>query len=127
MPRASLRRSPATGATLTTLCPADDVVVAGGTAAFLRPEAAGDGPGCVAPGGDLNGDSDTDDDVVQLSVHASPATNLGRAATALAMSAVCSTSGETCSADADCPSGQTCRPPWLAALVPNGASTEPEV
>src|SRR5439155_6361067 len=50
---------------LTTLCPAEQVAVSTGRAAFLRPESAGAsrGPQCFGPsltGPDLNGDSDTD-------------------------------------------------------------------
>jgi hypothetical protein len=59
-------------ATPTPLCPAGQVAVAGGSAAFLRPESAGPTtklPLCPAgtpvPGGvDLDGDGDADDDVV---------------------------------------------------------------
>lgn len=70
---------------LQTLCPATQVAVsASGSAAFLRPEASGDAPGCPAlPLNDA--DAADADRVVQLfdgtSVH-----NLGRAATAVAMS-----------------------------------------
>src|SRR5262249_6732807 len=73
---------------------ADDVAVAAGYAAFLRPEAAGftsDNPNCpagtdVSGQADLNGDGDTDDDVVHLWT-AGSAQNLGRAATAVDLSA----------------------------------------
>jgi len=74
-----------------TLCPADDVAVAAGNAAFLRPEAAGfasGNPNCPAPTpstGDLNGDGDTDDEVVHLWT-GGPAQNLGRAAKAVDLS-----------------------------------------
>ena len=67
-----------------TLCPAAEVAVAAGKAAFLRPEAAGFAPGC--PGGSLNGDGDTSDLVVQLWPGAGPVENLGVAATAVAIS-----------------------------------------
>src|SRR5262249_11626229 len=47
----------AAAGTKTTLCAAEDVAVAGGVAAFLRPEAAPPGtPACS--GGSLNGDTD---------------------------------------------------------------------
>jgi Tol biopolymer transport system component len=76
-----------------TLCPADDVAVAAGNAAFLRPEAAGfasGNPNCptgtsVTGGADLNGDGDSNDSVVHLWTGAA-ALNLGRAATAVDLS-----------------------------------------
>lgn len=85
-----------TGA-LTTLCPAEQVVVADGRAAFLRPEAPVGTASC--PPGSLNDDTDTDDSVVQLWPGAGAVQNLGRAATALAISsthlaALVSESGE---------------------------------
>jgi hypothetical protein len=46
-----------------------------------------------------------------------PAQNLGRAAVELALDATCSGSAAACSANADCPGLETCRPPYLAALV----------
>ncbi|HVM95854.1 MAG TPA: hypothetical protein VMT89_05665 [Candidatus Acidoferrales bacterium] len=70
---------------VTTLCPADKVVVAGNVAAFLRPEAAGDAHGCPA-GPDLNGDGDTSDSVVHVWQPAASVRNLKRAATNLALS-----------------------------------------
>src|SRR5262249_43197530 len=73
----------ATG-TPTLLCPAGDVAVAAGRAAFLRPESAVGTAAC--PGGPLNGDSDTKDDVVQLWTGSGAVQNLGRAATAVALS-----------------------------------------
>jgi cysteine-rich repeat protein len=88
---------------ITTLCPADAVAVAAGNAAFLRPEAAGAGtsPGCSGSdlaGPDLNGDGNTDDDVVHLwaggVLH-----NLHCAATAVSLS-----------------------PTWVGAVVPTGPS-----
>lgn len=102
------------------LCPADAVAVSGGTAAFLRPEAAGDADGC--PDGpttpaDLNDDGDETDTVVHLSTLGGAAQNLDLGATAVALGATCSTGGAACSADADCGVGPTCRPPYLAALV----------
>lgn len=59
---------------VTTLCPAGAVAVAGGRAAFLRPESAGPAPALAhCPTGplvrgdpDLNGDGDATDDVVHL-------------------------------------------------------------
>jgi cysteine-rich repeat protein len=84
--------------TLTTLCPAEDVSVAAGNTAFLRPEAAtGTGPG-PCPTGSLNTDtSPVDTDVTDLVVQrwtGGAVENLGRAATAVSMS-----------------------PQWIAALV----------
>jgi Tol biopolymer transport system component len=103
---------------VTTLCPAEQVVVGGGTAAFLRPEAAGNSPGCPSVGSSLNAaDADALDTVVHLSVLGAPAQNLGRAATALALGATCASDGTTCSRDDDCPPADTCRPPYFAALV----------
>jgi Tol biopolymer transport system component len=75
----------AAAGTKTPLCAAQEVAVAGGVAAFLRPEAAPLGtPAC--PGGSLNGDTDTTDRVVQLWRGDSRAENLGRAAVAVALS-----------------------------------------
>jgi hypothetical protein len=76
----------------TTLCPAGDVAVAAGNAAFLRPEGETGTAGC--PGGPLNLDADTDDLVVHLWRGGSVAENLRCAATAVSLSA-----------------------PWVAALV----------
>src|SRR5262249_13956778 len=73
----------ATG-TRTTLCAADDVAVAGDVAAYLRPEAEIGGPAC--PGGSLNADDDTRDEVVHLWRGGPRAENLGRAAVAIALS-----------------------------------------
>ena len=102
----------------TPLCPATSVSVAGGMAAFLRPEAAGDAPGCPSVGSSLNSaDSDTTDTVVHLWRGPGQLENLDRGATVVSMGATCSASGAGCGADADCPAGETCRPPWLAALV----------
>ena len=72
-----------TGA-LTTLCPAEDVAVAAGRAAFLRPESASGTPAC--PAGSLNGDADVADLVVHLWNGAGSAPSLGRAATEVALS-----------------------------------------
>lgn len=68
-----------------TLCPATEVVAAHGMAAFLRPESAFGTANC--PAGSLNVD---DTDVADLVAHLWPgdgaAVNLGRAATAVALS-----------------------------------------
>ena len=87
----------AASAELVTLCPAAAVAVADGTAAFLRPEAP---VGTVAcPGGSLNSpDVDTEDQVVQFWPGSGTVQNLGRAATAVALS-----------------------PAWLSALVSEAA------
>jgi hypothetical protein len=102
------------------LCPAETAAVGGGTAVFLRPEAAGEAAGC--PDGptvvnDLNDDGDTTDTVVHLSTLGGAAQNFALGATAVALGATCSGNGVACSANADCPMPQTCRPPWFAALV----------
>src|SRR5439155_24520935 len=100
-----------------TLGPADAVAVHAGTAAFLRPEAAG-GPG--RPGGiDLNGDGDSSDEVVHFWSHVAGVQNLGRAAVSVSLSAACArgaSAGQGCNLDTDCPGG-TCSAAWLAALV----------
>ncbi len=72
---------------VTTLCPAGEVAAAFGMAAFLRPETAGGTDLCA--GGSLNGGGDADllDQVVQLWPGAGPIVNLGRAGTAVALSA----------------------------------------
>src|SRR4029453_16036870 len=70
-----------------TLCPAQDVAVAAGAAAFLRPESTAGTTAC--PGGSLNPpDMDTGDLVVQLWKGPAPGTlmNLGRAASAVSLS-----------------------------------------
>ncbi len=69
---------------VTTLCPAGQVAAAFGKAAFLRPESATGTASC--PGGSLNGDSDLADEVVQLWPGTGGVVNLGRAATAVALS-----------------------------------------
>lgn len=82
---------------LTTLCPADEVAVQDGRAAFLRPESAtvvggsSSAPATLAGGcssGSLNGpgDTDLDDQVVQLWTGSGPVQNLGVAASAVALS-----------------------------------------
>jgi Tol biopolymer transport system component len=77
----------ATTGTITTLCPADQVSVAAGKAAFLRPEAPVGSPATPAcPKDSLNGDADTNDLVVQLWPGSGAVQNLHCAATALAMS-----------------------------------------
>jgi Tol biopolymer transport system component len=70
----------------TTLCPAGEVAVAGGKAAFLRPESTAGTASC--PAGSLNTDtpgpdSDTEDEVVHLWTGGATATSLGRAGTAV--------------------------------------------
>ena len=70
-----------------TLCPAEDVAVAAGNAAFLRPEAATGTTAC--PGGSRNPpDADVGDLVVHLWTGPPPGTllNLERAATAVGLS-----------------------------------------
>src|SRR5262249_40384054 len=71
---------------VTTLCPAMDVAVAGGRAASLRPESPPATASC--PGGSLNPpDADTADLVVQCWPDSmGHVANLGRAASAVAMS-----------------------------------------
>jgi len=109
------------------LCPADQVVVAGGAAVFLRPEGAGTTPnlsncpaGSVVSGGvDLNGNGDAADDVVHLAISSSSIQNLGRAATAVALSGACSGGANVnrpCTDRSECP-GSTCTPLLVAALV----------
>ena len=68
------------------ICPSTAAATADGKAAFLRPEAAGESPGCPAlgPGGSLNADADAADTVVHL-LAGSPK-NLRCVATAVAMS-----------------------------------------
>jgi len=78
-------------------CAADSVAVAGDVAVFLRPEAAGPSANCPS-GPDLNGDGDARDSVVQLVQSGQPVTNLGLAATQIAVS-----------------------PQWIAALVSEAA------
>jgi len=90
-------------ATIIDLCPAQDVAVAGGNAAFLRPERAGPAVGCPAPGltGSLNGDLDAVDDVVHLSMGGAAPVNLGVAASAVGLS-----------------------DSWIAALVHDGGQSD---
>ena len=72
--------------TSTLLCPAGDVAVADGRAAFLRPESA-TGTG-TCPAGSLNpgADADTHDQVVQLWDATNGVQNLGLAASAVVLS-----------------------------------------
>jgi Tol biopolymer transport system component len=66
------------------LCPADQVSVANGKAAFLRPEAAGDAAGCpLLP---LNDGIPPDDDLVVHLWTGSTVKNLGLAATSVSLS-----------------------------------------
>lgn len=106
------------------LCAADDASVVAGAVAFLRPEVAGPSGNAPCTGGTLtgpvlNGDADTDDLVVHFASSANVVQNLGRAATAIALSGLC-TSGshvnQACRADADCPGG-ACDARYVAALV----------
>jgi cysteine-rich repeat protein len=77
-------------ATPTQLCPADQVAVATGAAAFLRPEAAGVATGCPNGAGadpaDLNDDGDTTDQVVHFWSEPTGVLNLGLAAASVALS-----------------------------------------
>src|SRR5262249_53298189 len=90
---------PATQSGLT-LCPADVVSVAGGHAAYLRPESVGGTGNCA--GGSLDGDTDTNDRVVQLWRSGTTAENLSCPATAISLSDT-----------------------WLAALVDERAENGP--
>ena len=75
----------ATSGAITTLCPAEDVAIAAGNAAFLRPESPTGTPAC--PGGSLDApDTDTNDLVVQLWPGAGGVQNLFCPATAVALS-----------------------------------------
>lgn len=69
--------------TITTLCPAEQVSVFNGSAAFLRPESPVGTTAC--PGGSLNGDADTGDFVAQLWPGSGSVVNLGRAAGAVSL------------------------------------------
>ncbi len=64
----------------TTLGPAEEVAIAAGSAAFLVPEAA------FRDASDRNGDGDTSDKFVHVSVSGGAADSLGKEATAIAMS-----------------------------------------
>ena len=104
-----------TSGAVTTLCPADQVTVAGGQAVFLRPESAGDAPGCPSLTPDANGLPT--DEIVHYWPGSAAAQSLQRAAVSVSMGGVCSTSGTGCSGNIDCPGTETCSPPWIAALV----------
>ena len=98
-----------TTGSLTTLCPAEQVEVAEGYVAFLRPEQAGSAAGCpsgaipTAPN-DLNADGDEKDLVVHLQQPGGPIENLARSAGSLDVSERA-----------------------IAALVPTGVSVQSEV
>lgn len=74
----------ATSGAVTTLCPAGQVSVANGAAAFLRPESTSGTASC--PSDSLNVDADTTDSVVQFWPGSGSVQNLGRAATAVSLS-----------------------------------------
>jgi len=76
----------ATTGAISTLCPAEDVAVANGNAAFLRPESDPMLGTASCPGGSLNGDGDTSDLVVTYAPAGGAPQNLGLAATAVALS-----------------------------------------
>ena len=69
-----------------TLCPAGDVAVANGIAVFLSPEAPSGGSS-LCPAGSRNADGDTDDEVVHLWTPGLGVQSMGRAASAVAISA----------------------------------------
>ncbi len=111
----------------TTLCPANIVSVAGGAAAFLRPEDAGTTPNQPAcPSGplvgdnpDLNGNGTSTDEVVHFIPSGGPVQNLDIAATDVSLSGVCNGGnipGQMCVGDTDCLGG-VCNAAWIAALV----------
>jgi len=106
----------ATSGTVTTLCPADEVAVAAGNAAFLRPESAVGTAAC--PGGSLNPslnptqDVDTSDEVVQYWPGTGAVQNLQCPATAVALSstrlaALVSECGQSGITTAGCAAGGT--------------------
>jgi len=70
----------------TTLCQAEAVTLAGGKAAYLRPETPPEFGTAACPVGSLNADGDTDDSVVHLWSGGSTSVSLGLAATGLVMS-----------------------------------------
>jgi hypothetical protein len=119
-----LRIVDSNGGAVTTLCPAGQVSVSAGAAAFLRPEAAGatsnsDCTGATLSGPDLNGDGDSTDSVVHYAPAGGAVQNLQRAASAVVLSSVCAGGtrvARSCSADEDCPSS-TCTPAFVSALV----------
>jgi len=67
------------------LCPAAQVAVDEGSAAFLRPEAAGYDPDCPWDAPSLDGDDDHDDDVVHVWTGGDTVRNLHCPASAIAM------------------------------------------
>jgi len=108
------------------VCPATDVATSGPSAAFLRPEGAGDTPALACPSASLlNGAPDLDGDgkIGGAVVHLRPGPgehvqNLSCPASRIAMSAACEggeAHTETCAVDGDCPGGRCRR--WLAAIV----------
>ncbi|MBY0274234.1 hypothetical protein K2Z84_02745 [Candidatus Binatia bacterium] len=72
--------------TATLLCPAGDVAVADGRAAFLRPESPTGTATCAGGSLNIGVDTDTSDEVVQLWDATHGVQNLGLAATAVALS-----------------------------------------
>jgi len=72
------------------LCPSDQVAVANGVAAFLRPEAAGPAVGCPTGAGadpaDLNDDGDATDEIVHFWSAGTGVLNLGLAASSVVLS-----------------------------------------
>jgi len=117
----------AVSAVVSTRCPAGIVSVAAGSAAFLRPEAAGTTPnllGCpsgplVGGNPDLNGNGTSTDEIVHFAPVGGSVQNLAVAATDVSLSGACvggSTPGRICAAGVDCLGG-TCTPTWIAALV----------
>jgi cysteine-rich repeat protein len=125
--------SPQPAPTIVSLCPAGQVALHSGAAAFLRPEAGGSAPsltncpaGTPTPGGvKLNGDSDVNDEVVHYWPGTGAVQNFGLAATFVDLSSVCTggtRNGGPCNVDADCPcSGgncpSSCGPSHVGALV----------
>ncbi len=71
-------------ASMTTLCPAEQVSTAAGRAAFLRPESSTGTADC--PAGSLNGDGDVSDLVVELWNGGGVAETMGKAAVRVALS-----------------------------------------
>lgn len=106
------------------LCPAEQVSVVGGAAAFLRPESAGasTNPECTGgalTGPELNGNLSTEDLVVHFASSANSVQNLGLAADSVTLSGVCTAGSNVeraCRADGECPDG-ACSPRYVAALV----------
>ncbi|MBI3784005.1 MAG: PD40 domain-containing protein [Deltaproteobacteria bacterium] len=121
-----LRAMDGSNGTVATLCPADQVSVVAGAAAFLRPESAGatTNVGCTGPsltGPNLNGPGDTDanDDVVHFVSATNVVQNLGLAATNVVLSGLCAggnNAKQPCTSDANCPSS-ICVPTFVSALI----------